>query len=185
MVASCATLGNPKYGMYCTHCFANLFPDDPRTAGIRSKSKETKWVNALLQSAVLADYDWTWDKPIYVTYDGGCCDSKRRIDLWAIVGNVVFAIEIDENQHKPYVRRDPDYEANRYNELVMDFTGRFVFLRINPDPYKVAGVKQDPGFDDRLSLVEDKIAELLTDVESGIEDDSQDMVQVHHMFYDE
>ena len=142
-------------------------------------------MNALLQSAVIAGYDWTWDKPLYVTYDGGCCDSKRRIDLWAIVGNVVFALEIDESQHKRYVREDPDHEENRYNELVMDFTGRFVFLRINPDPYKVAGIKRDPSFEERLASVEEKIADLLTDIESGGEDDSQDMVQVHHIFYDD
>ena len=145
-----------------------------------NRSKETAWVNAILQSEAAAGYDWTWDKPMYVTYDGGCCNSKRRIDLWTLVGNVVLAIEIDENQHKYYA---PDYELNRYQDLVMDFCGRFMFLRINPDGYVQRGVRRNPPFGDRLPLVEQKLEALMSTIESFAEDD--DMVQIHHMFYDE
>lgn len=144
-----------------------------------NKSKETQWVNGILQSEVAAGCEWTWDKPLYVTYDGGCCNSKRRIDLWTLVGNVVMAIEIDENQHKYY---KTDYELNRYQDLVMDFCGRFVFLRINPDSYLQKGVRRNPAFEIRLPLVEKRIEELLTTL--GDFNDSDDMVQIHHMFYD-
>ena len=181
-LANCGHRANAKFDKFCTFCFANLFPNDPRTATIHSKSKEIKWVNALLQSAVLADHEWTWDKPFYASLSGGCCDTKRRIDLWAIIEGYIVAIEIDENQHK---YRELNYEEMRYNDLVMDFTGRYVFLRINPDPYKVAGVKHDPSFEERLASVEEKLAEILTDIASGSEDDSRKMVDVLHMFYDE
>jgi hypothetical protein len=107
--------------MHCTHCFRNLFPNDPRTAAIQTNSKEIKWVNTLLQSPVLAGSEWRWDKPFYVSFAGGCCNTKRRIDLWTIVGNVLVAVEIDEFQHKD---RAVDYEETRYNDLAMDFTGR-------------------------------------------------------------
>jgi hypothetical protein len=30
----CDTIVMNKYDGYCTHCFANLFPNDPRTAEI-------------------------------------------------------------------------------------------------------------------------------------------------------
>ena len=36
---SCQTLGNRKLSGFCTHCFANIFPDDPKTLLIRRKSK--------------------------------------------------------------------------------------------------------------------------------------------------
>lgn len=178
--AQCGTIGNPRYEMYCTHCFANLFPDDPRTAGIRTKSKETTWVNALLQTEAAAGHAWTWDKPLYVTYGGGCCDSKRRIDLWTLVGNTVVAIEIDEYQHKSY---PSGHEAVRYNDLVADFTGRYVFLRINPDPFRDAsGVRVDPPLDERVRVAEEKLAEVL----DGLDDDKENdgLVAIHHLFFD-
>ena len=139
------------------------------------------WVNALLQSETLATYDWVWDKPFYVSFDGGCCNTKRRVDLWCIIGNVLFAIEIDENQHKD---RAENYEETRYNDLAMDFTGRQIFLRINPDSFVVDGVKQDPSFEERLNIVEQKIAELLELIDVEQHEDSFQFIQVHHLFYD-
>ena len=179
-VSQCGHKGNSKYDKYCTHCFANVFPNDPRTPLIRKNSKEIKWVSALLQSPILEGQDWTWDKAFHVDFMGGCCATKRRIDLWALVDDTIFAIEIDENQHKD---RAPDYEESRYNDLFMHFSGRYIFLRINPDPYKVDGVKQDPSFEDRMAAVEDKLAELLADMDEMAED--AELVTVHHLFYDE
>ena len=165
--------------MYCTRCFAHVFKDDPRTVNIRQKSKEIKWVSALLQSSALGGHKWRWDKPFYVDFLGGCCPTKRRIDLWTVVDGTIFAIEIDENQHK---YRAKDYEETRYNDLFMDFSGRYVFLRVNPDAYKDGGRKMDPHFDTRLKLVEREISRLLESIkEVGA---STHLVQVHHMFYD-
>jgi hypothetical protein len=124
-ISNCGHLGNPKYDKYCTHCFRNLFPEDPRTAAIRTNSKEIKWVNVLLQSPMLGGFDWRHDKPFFVSFAGGCCDTKRRVDLWTIVGNVLLAIEIDEFEHK---YRAADYKETRYNDLAMDFTARQVIL---------------------------------------------------------
>ena len=36
----CRTKGNRKLNGFCSHCFANLFPDDPRTLTVKKKSKE-------------------------------------------------------------------------------------------------------------------------------------------------
>lgn len=172
----CSTIGNPRYDRYCTHCFANLFPNDPRTSSIRSKSKEVAWVNAILQLPVISEHRWTWDKPIFVTYDGGCCESKRRIDLWALIEGTIVAIEIDEGQHKRY---KPDYEENRYNEIFLDFSARYIFVRINPDSFTLAGIKVDPSFQERLTVVERKLHDIL----DGLCDFGE-MIDVHHIFYD-
>ena len=41
----CRQIGNRKYSGFCAHCFSNIFPNDPKTASIRLKSKELKVVN--------------------------------------------------------------------------------------------------------------------------------------------
>ena len=37
----CRQLGNRKYDGFCTHCFANLFPDDPKKPSIKKKQRTT------------------------------------------------------------------------------------------------------------------------------------------------
>ena len=47
-----------------------------------------------------------------------------------------MAVEIDENQHKgSYYKTDK--ENARYDDLFMELSSRYVFLRINPDTYKI------------------------------------------------
>ena len=169
-----------KYDGYCTHCFSNLFPNDPRTAEIRTKTHEIKWVNALILS--FPDLDWVWDQPIYVDFSGGCCATKRRIDLRVLLENQVLywlCIEIDENQHKKYADTD-NYEISRYNDLFVDFSGHYIFVRINPDPYWANQERVDPPFEERLNIVCNKIHSVL---EKGPVD--QDLIEIHHLFYDE
>ena len=195
-MAMCGFLGNPNYDMYCTHCFSHLFPQDPRTAHIRKRGKEIRWVQALLQSPVLKPYEWNWDKPIYMSFSGGCCDSKRRIDLWTMIGNTILGIEIDEDQHKD---RSPEDENHRYHDLMMDFTGHFTFLRINPDafytvrrPRKVHSelhtelhnqrIRHNPPFAERLKAVEAKLHSILRDITLARKEKA--LLTVHHMFYD-
>jgi hypothetical protein len=103
----CHIRGNGKYDNYCTHCFANLFPSDPRTSLIQKKSKEIKVVNYITTKYK----DWFHDKPLFYNMKGGCCDSRRRIDLRKMINGTLLCIEIDENQHKYYNKED---ESNRY-----------------------------------------------------------------------
>lgn len=182
-ISMCGHLGNPKYDMYCTHCFKNVFTNDARVARIRSKSKEIQWVNALLESPDLPKMEWIWDKPFYVDFRGGCCETKRRIDLRCLLGNTMFCVEIDENQHKYYAT---DYEIMRYNDLFMDFSGRFVFLRVNPDAYRLNGRMVNPHFDTRLQQVMSKIRDLIHKIQdNACYADDVALIDVHHMFYDE
>jgi hypothetical protein len=156
-----------------------MFPHDPRTRGIRTKSKEVAWVSAILQEC--PGSNWVWDKPIYVDFSGGCCSTKRRIDLRSLVehkekGLFWLCIEIDENQHKS---RAATYEDTRYNDLFVDFSGRYIFLRVNPDPFRYRGCRSNPPFDQRFQIIKDKIVDLIN---GGPE--STDLVEVHHFFYD-
>eukprot|EP00879_Flechtneria_rotunda_P007141 GHRR01007494.1.p1 GENE.GHRR01007494.1~~GHRR01007494.1.p1 ORF type:complete len:129 (+),score=13.37 GHRR01007494.1:1281-1667(+) len=113
------------------------------------------WVNALLQSQSLGNYEWHWDKPLYVDMFWGDGATKRCMDL---VKNTIVAIDTDKNQHKGHA---PDYEETRYNELVMEFIRRYIFLKVNPNLFIIAGVKQDPLFKERLKQVEQRLKVLL------------------------
>lgn len=125
---------------------------------------------------------WLWDKPLYVDFHGGCCASKRRIDLRILVEHddqslFWLGIEIDENQHKSYAA---DYETDRYNDLFMDFSGKYVFIRINPNGFKQQGKRIDPPFEERVPAVMSLIEDIISNGPR-----STDLVEVHHLFYDD
>lgn len=146
---------------------------------MRTKSKETKWVSEIL--AHLPLHGWVWDKPIYVDFgEGGCCTTKRRIDLRTLVdhptmGLFWLCIEIDENQYKSYAA---GYDAARYNDLFMDFSGKYVFLRVNPDPFRQGERRVDPPFEERFQQVHDSI---LRFIDEGPQ--TSELVEVHHFYY--
>lgn len=139
----CDTRVEKKYDGYCTHCFANLFPDDSRTAKIQKNSKEIKVVNYISQNVD----GFIHDKPLYMDLKGGCCDSRRRIDLRKLINGTILCIEIDENEHKYYNTKD---EHDRYDNLFMDFSGKYIFIRYNPDKYKLNDKTKNPRFETRM-----------------------------------
>ena len=126
---NCRQIGNKKYNGYCAFCFSNIFPNEPLTTQIRSKSKEIKVINYISTKY----NNFIQDKCLYVDIEGGCCATKRRIDLRKLINNTMLCIEIDVNQHKYYINKD---EENRYNDLYMVFSGKYIFIRYNPDQYK-------------------------------------------------
>lgn len=158
----CDIKANNKYNDYCTHCFANLFPNNPKTLQIKAKSKELKVVNHI--SSIFKGF--THDKPLY-------------IDLRKLIGNTLLCIEIDEDQHKSYNKVD---EVRRYNNLFMDFSGKYVFIRYNPDPYKVNGIRRNPKFNTRITELVNKIKELEKHIQNG---KNKELIEIHHMYYDE
>ena len=42
----------------------------------------------------------------------------------------MICVETDENQHKKYIKYD---ENIRYDNLFMDFSGKYIFIKYNPD----------------------------------------------------
>ena len=91
--------GNRKYCGFCTHCFANIFPGNPKTESIRKKSKELRIV-----SYISGKYDgFIHDKLFYADLENGCCSTKRRIDLRHSINDTMRCIESDEHQHNRYI----------------------------------------------------------------------------------
>ena len=172
----CVIRGNRKLNGFCSHCFVNIFPDDPRALNVRKKSKEIQVV-----SHILSKYnEFKHDKPFYVDLEGGCCETKRRIDLRNLFNNTMLCIEIDENQHKRYIKQD---ENNRYDDLYMDFSGKFIFIRYNPDKFiDKYGKSKNPMFETRMEVLEKTIHKHIDRIENN---ENQDVMEIYHLFYDE
>ena len=115
---------NRKYNNHCAFCFVNLFPNDPKSI----KAKSSKELEVVIH--IFNKYpNFIYNKPFHVDLEGGCCETKRRIDLSMLINNTMLCIEIDGNQHKKYIRYD---ENIRYDNLFMDFGGKYIFIKYNP-----------------------------------------------------
>ena len=181
----CETFATKKYDGYCAYCFTNLFPDDVRVKMARIKSREI-----LVECFIEEEFGgFRHDTPIIY---GGCdCLSRRRIDHRKLINATMLAIETDEGQHKSY---DDEDETNRYDDLYMHHSGKFIFIRFNPDSYRDQTGKRHPGFFDnsmkqntteverRLSVLKDKIDEITRRIE---QDENTELVEIHKLFYDE
>lgn len=171
----CTQRGNNKYDGYCSRCFGYLYPNNPKTDKIRIKSKELKVVNNITSKY----NNFIHDKPLYVDLNGGCCESKRRIDLRKLINGTLLCVEIDENQHRGYDNVD---EVRRYNNLFMDFSGKYIFIRYNPDKYKKNNKKYDPTFEKRMDILENEIEKQIKRIENN---KNKNLVEIYHLFYDE
>ena len=55
---------------------------------------------------------------------------RRRIDHRKLIGNTILAIETDEFGHRGYNKID---EEIRYDDVYMIYSGKWIFIRFNPD----------------------------------------------------
>ena len=172
----CRAFGNRKLQGFCSHCFANIFPEDPRALTVRKKSKELQ-----VMTHIFSNYDgFKNDKPFYVDLEGGCCATRRRIDLRKLINNTMLCIEVDENQHKNYIKQ---HEINRYDDLFMDFSGKYIFIRYNPDKYiDKFGKSKNPMFETRMDVLERSIDKHIERINN---EDNKELLEIHHLFYDE
>ena len=91
------------------------------------------------------------DTPLYT---GNCdCTHRRRIDHRKLIDNTILAIETDEFGHRNYDSKD---EELRYDDLYMIHSGKWVFIRFNPDN-NVSKID----IDDKLSRLVETINECI------------------------
>lgn len=172
---NCETIGNKNYKGYCTNCFQHLFPNDPLTFQIRSKTKEIAirdFINSRFEG-------FHHDKSIWYNETVCDCTSKRRIDHRKLINDTLLCIETDENQHKSYSKTD---EEARYNDIFMAFGGKFIFIRFNPDKYKDKNGKScNPMLVNRLPILEDEINKQIKRIETG---ENTELLEVIEIYYD-
>ena len=116
--------GSPEYDGYCATCFKRLFPNDPRSKKRYNHTKELMVRNHINEHF----HGFIHDTPLYT---GNCdCSHRRRIDHRKLIGNTILAIETDEFGHRGYDAKDEDI---RYDDVYMIHSGKWIFIRFNPD----------------------------------------------------
>jgi len=116
--------GSSFYDGYCATCFKQIFPNDERSKVIYRHTKEI-----MVRNIINENFDgFIHDKPLYT---GNCdCTHRRRIDHRKLIGNTILAIETDEFGHRGYDKTD---EEIRYDDLYMIHSGKWIYIRFNPD----------------------------------------------------
>jgi hypothetical protein len=170
---TCTSTGGIKYNYYCVFCYQHLFPDNEATKNIRQKTKEN-YVRDYLKEKYTG---FIHDIPLWT---GNCdCSHRRRIDFRILVGNTLLCIEVDENQHKRYDKKD---EEIRYDDLYMLHGGKFIFIRFNPDKYKNSnGTKKDTYMKMRVEELSKQIDKHISRINS---EENVELLEIHYMFYD-
>jgi hypothetical protein len=165
--------GNTKYKNYCTECFKRNFPLDPLTFQIRSKTKEIA-----VRDYINQHFDGFQHNKKLQT--GHCdCTMRRSIDHRKLIGNTLLAIETDENQHKSYDKMD---EEIRYDDLYMAHSGKWVYIRFNPDKYiDKKGVRKNPMLNARLEKLKNEIEKQIKRIEN---EENKQLVERVYMYYD-
>ncbi len=168
----CDTRAHNDYDGYCAWCFQHLFPEDPRSNKIPRKSFELE-----VAAAILA-YDSEYKHDKHLEFGGCDCLSRRRIDFWKVIGNTIIAIEVDENQHRRY---DPVDEQNRYDDLFMNFSGKWIFIRFNPNAYRDGGKTKNIPLKERIP----RLLEVVRNHEArAYEEKNMNLIEIHRLFFD-
>jgi len=166
-------VGNIKYKNYCTECYRREFPLDPLTFQIRSKTKEIA-----VRDFINAHYEgFHHDRPIQTHHCD--CTIRRRIDHYQLLGNTLLAVETDENQHKSY---DAMNEETRYDDLYMAHSGKWVYIRFNPDKYQASnGKTKNPEIATRLAVLKREIDRQIARIQR---DENTELVERIYLYYD-
>jgi hypothetical protein len=114
----------------------------------REKVKETKVLAYLDNHLDVDDVKYEDDKII----DGGACN-KKRPDRVYDCGTHFVIVEVDENQHKGYTKEN-NCELVRMHQIYESLGMHCVFLRFNPDKFKVDGkLVKKMNMSERLDLL--------------------------------
>lgn len=156
--------GQDKYDGYCATCFKQVFPNDERSKVIYTHTKEI-----LVRNTINKHFEgFIHDKPLYT---GQCdCTMRRRIDHRKLIGATLLCVETDEFAHKAYDAKD---EEIRYDDLFMVHSGKWVFIRFNPDGKGV-------DIDDKLTRLVEEIHIQMKRIEN---EENTELLEVVKLFY--
>jgi len=165
--------GSSKYDDYCATCFKRLFPEDPRSTIIYSHTKEIQVRNAVIKESLTNPLfeGFVHDRPLYTS---NCdCTHRRRVDHRKLIGNTMLATETDENCHTGYDEQD---EKIRYDDLYMIHSGKWIFIRFNPDITRT----QKSDIEDRIVVLLEVIQKQIDRIEN---EENEDLLEIIKLFY--
>ena len=165
--------GSTKYDNYCATCFKRLFPDDPRSIRIYEHTKEIRVRNAIIEASSTNPLfkGFVHDRSLYT---GNCdCTHRRRVDHRKLIGNTILAIETDEFAHRTYDEKD---EEIRYDDLYMIHSGKWIYIRFNPDVTRTQQTDIEDRIDVLIHVIEQQIERILSD-------ENIELVEIIKLFY--
>jgi len=90
----------------------------------------------------------------YISYDSAInyksCGDKERPDFVFATSSHYIVLEVDENQHNG---RNDVCECTRMVNISQSLGMPTLFIRFNPDHYKIGKKKYDPSFNNRMKLL--------------------------------
>ena len=111
------------------------------------------------------------DRPLYT---GNCdCTHRRRVDHRKLIGNTILAVETDEFAHRGYDEKD---EEIRYDDLYMIHSGKWIYIRFNPDNTHT----QYADIEDRITVLLETMEQQIHRIEEG---DNTDLVEIIKLYY--
>ena len=143
---------------------------DPRSTKIYEHTKEIRVRNAIAAHAIInPDFEgFIHDKPIYTA---GCdCTHRRRVDHRKSFDATMFALDTDEHGHRGYDAHD---EEIRYDDLYMVHSGKWVFIRFNPDG---GGVD----LEDKLVKLIEVMEECIGRIKAG---NNTELMEITYLYY--
>lgn len=157
--------GSSLYDGYCATCFKHLFADDPRSIKKHHMSKEL-----MVRNFINEHFDgFIHNIPMFT---GNCdCSHRRRIDHRKLFGNTILAIETDEFGHRRYDAKD---EEIRYDDVYMIHSGKWIFIRFNPDN-NVSKVD----IEDKLTKLKETMDECIDRIEH---EENTELVEIIKLF---
>ena len=90
-----------------------------------------------------------------------------------MIGNTIVAVETDEDAHRRYDKTD---EEIRYDDLYMIHSGKWIFIRFNPDITK----NQNTDIEDRIVVLLEVIEEQIKRIEK---EENTELVEIIKLFY--
>ena len=157
--------GSSKYDGYCATCFKRVFPNDERSKIIYTHTKEI-----MVRNAINSNFEgFVHDRPLYT---GDCdCTHRRRIDHRKLIDNTILAVETDEFGHRGYDQHD---EEIRYDDLFMIHSGKWIFIRFNPDD-NISKVD----IDDKLDKLIETMNEFILRIEQG---ENTELLEIYKLY---
>ena len=156
--------GSKKYDGFCATCFKQRFPDDPRSKVAYMRTKEIRVRNRINEHFEGFIHDTA-------LYTGQCdCTMRRRIDHRKLIGSTLLCIETDEFGHRGYNSVD---EEIRYHDLYMVHSGKWVFIRFNPDGKGV-------DMEDKLDRLMEEIRNQIRRIEN---EENTELLEIMELFY--
>ena len=75
------------------------------------------------------------------------------------------------------------FRSVRYDDLFMDFSGKYIFIRYNPDKFiDKYNKSKNPFFEKRMEVLENAINKNIERINNY---ENTELIEIHHLFYDE